>query len=66
MSKNVLLTEQNVAELLQISVKTLQGQRWMKVGIPYLKIGRSVRYRPEDVERYLTDSVVKTVQVEGR
>lgn len=60
MSKNVLLTEQDVSELLRISVKTLQGQRWMKVGLPYLKIGRSVRYRSEDVERYLEQSVVKT------
>lgn len=62
MSKKVLLTERNVAELLRVSVKTLQGQRWQKVGIPYLKIGRSVRYRSEDVEQYLIDSVVKTVQ----
>lgn len=63
MSKNVLLTEQDVSELLQISVKTLQGQRWQKVGIPYLKIGRSVRYRQEDVERYLEQSVIKTAQL---
>lgn len=63
MSKNVLLTEQNVAELLQVSVKTLQGQRWMKIGIPYLKIGRSVRYRQEDVERYLDQAVIKTVEL---
>jgi len=63
MSKNVLLTEQNVAELLQISVKTLQGQRWMKIGIPYLKIGRAVRYRQEDLERYLDQAVIKTVEL---
>jgi len=66
MSKKVLLTEQELAESLRISVKTLQGQRWMKIGIPYLKIGRSVRYRQEDVDRYLDQSIVKTFQVEGR
>ncbi len=63
MSKNALLTEQDVSELLQISVKTLQGQRWQKVGIPYLKIGRSVRYRRDDVERFLDQAIVKTAQL---
>jgi len=66
MSKNVLLTEQELADLTKTSVKTLQGHRWQKVGIPYLKIGRAVRYRLEDVERYLDQAVVKTFQVEGR
>lgn len=63
MSKNVLLTEHDVSELLRISVKTLQGQRWQKVGLPYLKIGRSVRYRQEDIDRYLDQAVIKTVEL---
>lgn len=62
MNKAILLTEQELANFLQISVKTLQGQRWQKVGIPYLKIGRAVRYRREDVEYYLNQAVIKTVR----
>ncbi len=61
--KQELLTEIQLAERLQVSVKTLQNQRWQKVGIPYLKIGRAVRYRRIDVELYLEQSVVKTVQL---
>jgi excisionase family DNA binding protein len=62
MIKAILLTEQELADLLRVSVKTLQGQRWQKVGIPYLKIGRAVRYRREDIESYLNQAVIKTVQ----
>lgn len=62
MESNQLLTERDVSEFLQVSVKTLQGQRWQKVGIPYLKIGRAVRYRREDVESYLNQAVIKTAQ----
>ncbi len=61
MQKKELFTEIQLAERLQVSVKTLQNQRWQKVGIPYLKIGRAVRYRRVDVELYLEQSVVKTV-----
>lgn len=62
MNKSTLLTELELANLLQVSVKTLQGQRWQKVGIPYLKIGRAVRYRREDIESYLNQAVIKTAQ----
>ena len=62
MHKSNLLTELELANLLQVSVKTLQGQRWQKVGIPYLKIGRAVRYRREDIESYLNQAVIKTAQ----
>lgn len=63
--KKELLTEPQLAEELQVSVKTLQNQRWQKIGIPYLKIGRAVRYRREDVDRYLDEAVVKTVLIQG-
>ena len=47
------LTEKQVAQHLGVSVRTLQAQRQRGSGIPYLKIGRSVRYASADVERYL-------------
>ncbi len=59
--KQELLTEPQLAKELQVSVKTLQNQRWQKTGVPYLKIGRTVRYRREDVNTYLNQAVVKTV-----
>jgi predicted DNA-binding transcriptional regulator AlpA len=44
-----LLTEKEVAARQGRSVKTLQNQRLTGEGIPYLKLGRSVRYRLSDV-----------------
>ena len=43
-----LLTLKQVAEFLQVSTKTVRRLR-----IPCLHIGRAIRYRPSDVERFL-------------
>jgi predicted DNA-binding transcriptional regulator AlpA len=43
------LTEKQVSEITGYSVQTLRNHRHESRGIPYLKIGRSVRYLPEDI-----------------
>ncbi len=48
-----LLTPEQVARLTGLSIETLAQWRSQKRGIPYLKIGRAVRYHPTDVQRYL-------------
>jgi len=48
-----LLTPDQVAAHTGISMETLAQWRSQKRGIPYLKIGRSVRYDPQDVQQYL-------------
>ena len=49
------LTEAQLAERWQISVRTLQAARVKGSGVPFVRIGRSVRYRLEDVtHRYPT------------
>ena len=47
-----LLTEVEVAERHRRSVKTLQNERVKGGGIPFVKIGRLVRYRFEDILEY--------------
>ncbi len=47
------LTTEDVAELMGLSVETLAQWRSQRRGIPYLKIGRAVRYDPTDVQVYL-------------
>ena len=47
-----LLTEGEVADRHRRSVKTLQNERVKGCGIPFVKIGRLVRYRVEDVLEY--------------
>lgn len=48
-----LLTPEEVAAITGMSVETLAQWRSQKRGIPYLKIGRAVRYDPVDVQTYL-------------
>jgi excisionase family DNA binding protein len=48
-----LLTSEQVAELTSLSLNTLAQWRSQKRGIPYLKIGRAVRYDPAEVQAYL-------------
>lgn len=56
------LSEQQVAAILSVSVRTLQGWRYYKKGPAYLKIGRLVRYRPEDVARFAEQFGVVTTE----
>jgi excisionase family DNA binding protein len=48
-----LLTVSDVAALTGLSEETLAQWRSQRRGIPYLKVGRSVRYALADVQTYL-------------
>lgn len=48
-----LVDEVAAAEILGISRKTLQGWRWRRVGVAWLKIGRLIRYDLRDLEAYI-------------
>jgi excisionase family DNA binding protein len=47
------IKERVAAEYLGLSVRTLQKRRFERQNPPYLKIGRSVRYRLEDLDAFL-------------
>lgn len=48
-----LLTAEQVSIHTGLSIETLAQWRSQQRGIPYLKMGRSVRYDPVDVQQYL-------------
>ena len=48
-----LLTPEEIAELLKISVQLLYRWRYERKGPPSFRIGRYVRYRRVDVERWI-------------
>lgn len=50
-------TEQT-ARYLKVSTKWLERDRWQGAKIPYIKVGRSVRYRASDVLAYLAQNSV--------
>jgi excisionase family DNA binding protein len=48
-----LLTEEEVAEQLHVSVPSLRRWRLERRGPQFIKVGSLVRYRPEDLESWL-------------
>ena len=48
-----ILTESDLADQLKVSTKLLQKMRQEGTGPKYVKIGRLVRYRRQDIEAYL-------------
>lgn len=56
MTLSKLLTPQEVSEILGVSIETLNIWRTTKrYPLPYVKSGRLVRYREEDVETFITN-----------
>ena len=58
-SDNKLLSDKEMNLIYGFSVKTLQNHRCQRTGMPYIKIGRMVRYRKKDVDHYLEQHKVK-------
>ena len=54
------LTEREVGELLGLSVATLRAWRHRGKGPRFLRLGRSVRYLPSDVDDFVRASAVDT------
>ncbi len=55
-----LLTKKEVAGILSASVSKLRRDRWLGQGIPYMKNGRLVRYREDDVIAFVERNRVET------
>ena len=59
LKENNLLMPEEAAQVLRISPRTLA--KWRSTGennIPYVKVGKSVRYRPADIQNHI-DSHIK-------
>ena len=56
-SQTKLLTESQVADILNLRVATLRRWRWIGVGPKFFKIGAAVRYHPEQLRDYLAKQV---------
>ena len=54
-----LLTEAQAAELLGVKAQTLSVWRCTgRWNLPYVKVGTAVRYRPSDLEAWITARTV--------
>lgn len=56
-----LLNEHEAARFMNLSVNTLRAWRLQRRGPVFLKLGKAVRYRPEDLEDFLKDSMVEPI-----
>ena len=48
-----VIKEAQAAEMLSRAVQTLRNDRHLRQGPPYIKLGRSIRYRVSDLMDYL-------------
>ena len=53
-----LLTPDELAARLKVKVATLRDWRYHQTGPPYVHVGRRVRYRPSDVDKWIEGSSV--------
>ncbi len=59
MNNTKLLNEIETAKLLGLSRQTLSNWRHERRGLNYLKLGRRVMYRMEDIESWIEQSLIK-------
>jgi predicted DNA-binding transcriptional regulator AlpA len=55
-----LLPQKEVANWIGMSEAWLEQCRFRKKGIPWIKIGKSCRYRTSDVQSWISDHTVGT------
>ena len=60
-----LLTEKEASEVLSLSLATLRRRRGKGRPPQFVKIGSSVRYRVEDLDAFIQDSLVPAVEKEA-
>jgi excisionase family DNA binding protein len=53
-----LLAELHAAELLGVSSRTLQAWRSRNEGPPFVRMGRTVRYRPQNLLAWIEQNTV--------
>jgi hypothetical protein len=58
------LKEQETSEISRKAVQTLRNDRHYGRGIPYIKNGRSVLYRLDDVLDYLNSRRISTIDAD--
>ena len=52
-TRQPLMSVKELAELLQVSVKTIYDWRYRGLGPTAIRVGRHVRYEPDEIERWL-------------
>lgn len=59
------LTEKQVNKITMIPLQTLRNNRFERKGMPYIKIGRSIRYELLDVVDFMQSRKINTEEMTG-
>ena len=60
-----LFSQETVAAIRDCSLATLERDRWIGIGIPFIKMGRLVRYRKSDIRAWLeSHHAIKSTSME--
>lgn len=62
---NALLTEAGAADMLGVSIRTLQSWRLTGDGPRYIKMGKSVRYRPVDLDVWVETKLTTSTSAQA-
>ncbi len=57
-----LLTPGQTAEQLNIPVSTLSRWRSERLELPYVTVGRLIRYRQVDIDRWIDDNTINPIE----
>lgn len=57
--KQLLFSEKELDEMGILSAKTLRSHRSQGIGLPYVRIGRTIRYRRDHIVEYLKRNTVR-------
>ncbi len=61
-----LLSVKEVAELLQVSVRTIYDWRYRGLGPPAIRVGRHVRYELNEIDRWLASQNESSWELQTR
>lgn len=53
--ETALFNQLTIAAVRDCSTATLERDRWAGIGIPFLKLGRAVKYRKSDVMAWINE-----------
>lgn len=51
--RSIWISEKDAAKIMSVSVSTLRAHRFLRKGLPYIKVGRAVRYSLEDIANFM-------------
>lgn len=54
-----LIDEKQLAEITGKALQTIRNDRCKKKGVPYIKLGRSIRYSLSDIARYIDENRIE-------